>query len=41
MLSAIAKQVQKRYPEVTEEILQKNLVVLRMGENEMTMTKFF
>ncbi|MEG4958664.1 MULTISPECIES: polysaccharide biosynthesis tyrosine autokinase [unclassified Microcoleus] len=39
MLSAIVKQVQKRYPQFTEAILQKNLVVLRMGENEMTLTK--
>ncbi|MEG4346470.1 polysaccharide biosynthesis tyrosine autokinase [Microcoleus sp. A003_D6] len=39
MLSAIAKQVQKRYPEVTEEILKKGLVVLRVGENELTITK--
>lgn len=36
MLSAIAKQVQKKYPEVTEEILKKGLVILRQGENELT-----
>ena len=39
MLSAIAKQVQKKYPEVTEEILKKGLVILRFGENELTITK--
>ncbi|AFZ05747.1 capsular exopolysaccharide family [Oscillatoria nigro-viridis PCC 7112] len=39
MLSAIVKQVQKRYPEVTEEVLKKFLVVVRIGENEMTLTK--
>jgi capsular exopolysaccharide synthesis family protein len=39
MLSAIVKQVQKRYPEVTEEILKKFLVVVRMGEDQMTLTK--
>ena len=39
MLSAIAKQVQKKYPEVTEAILKKGLVVLRIGENELTITK--
>ncbi|MEG4574498.1 polysaccharide biosynthesis tyrosine autokinase [Microcoleus sp. N3A4] len=39
MLSAIVKQVQKRYPKFTEELLQKNLVVLRLGENELTLTK--
>jgi len=39
MLSAIAKKVQKKYPEVTEEILRKGLVILRVGENELTITK--
>lgn len=39
MLSAIVQQVQKRYPKFTEKILQKELVVLRMGEDLMTMTK--
>ncbi len=39
MLSAIAKQVQKKYPEVTEEILKKGLLVLRLGDNEITQTK--
>ncbi len=39
MLSAIAKQVQKKYPEVTEEIIRKGLVILRFGENELTITK--
>ncbi|HEY9295498.1 MAG TPA: capsular biosynthesis protein, partial [Phormidium sp.] len=39
MLSAIAKQVQKRYPKVTEKVLEKELVVLRLGEDQMTMTK--
>jgi len=39
MLSAIAKQVQKKYPEVTEEILRKGLLILRVGENELTLTK--
>ncbi|MBE9183238.1 polysaccharide biosynthesis tyrosine autokinase [Microcoleus sp. LEGE 07076] len=39
MLSAITKQVQKKYPEMTEELLKKGLVVLRLGENEMTLTK--
>ncbi|MEG3848785.1 polysaccharide biosynthesis tyrosine autokinase [Microcoleus sp. herbarium19] len=39
MLSAIAKQVQKKYPEVTEEILKKGLVILRVGDNELTITK--
>ncbi|MEG4073294.1 polysaccharide biosynthesis tyrosine autokinase [Microcoleus sp. Pol14C2] len=39
MLSAIAKQVQKRYPKVTEKILEKELIVLRMGEDQMTLTK--
>ncbi|MBD0340510.1 MAG: polysaccharide biosynthesis tyrosine autokinase, partial [Microcoleus sp. Co-bin12] len=39
MLSAIAKQVQKRYPQVTKETLKKGLVVLRVGENDLTITK--
>ncbi|MEG3840090.1 polysaccharide biosynthesis tyrosine autokinase [Microcoleus sp. herbarium14] len=39
MLSAIAKQVQKKYPEVTEAILKKGLVILRVGDNELTITK--
>ena len=39
MLSAIAKQVQKQNPEFTQEILEKELVVLRLGENELTQTK--
>ncbi|MEG4318097.1 MULTISPECIES: polysaccharide biosynthesis tyrosine autokinase [unclassified Microcoleus] len=39
MLSAIAKQVQQKYPEMTEELLKKGLVVLRLGENELTQTK--
>lgn len=39
MLSAIAKQVQKRYPKVTEEIIKQGLVVLRVGENDLTITK--
>src|SRR6476469_3182785 len=39
VLSAISKPNQKRYTKVTEEILEKGLVVLRMGENESTLTK--
>ncbi|MEG4029298.1 MULTISPECIES: polysaccharide biosynthesis tyrosine autokinase [unclassified Microcoleus] len=39
MLSAIVKQVQKRYPKVTEKILEKELIVLRIGEDERTLTK--
>ncbi|MEG3862144.1 GumC family protein [Microcoleus sp. herbarium12] len=39
MLSAISKQVQKKYPEITEEILKKGLLVLRLGDNEITQTK--
>lgn len=39
MLSAIAKQVQKRYPQVTQDFIKKGLVVLRVGENELTITK--
>jgi polysaccharide biosynthesis transport protein len=39
MLSAITKQVQQKYPEMTEELLKKGLVVLRLGENELTQTK--
>jgi polysaccharide biosynthesis transport protein len=39
MLSAIAKQVQQKYPEMTEELLKKGLLVLRIGENELTQTK--
>ena len=39
MLSAIAKQVQKRYPQVTPGFIKKGLVVVRVGENELTITK--
>jgi succinoglycan biosynthesis transport protein ExoP len=39
MLSAIAKQVQKRYPQVTQDFIKKGLVVLRVGENDLTITK--
>ncbi|WP_228042040.1 MULTISPECIES: GumC family protein [unclassified Tychonema] len=39
MLSAIVKQVQKKYPKMTEELLKKGLVVLRVGDNELTQTK--
>jgi len=39
MLSAIAKQVQKRYPQVNKEIIKQGLVVLRVGENDLTITK--
>ncbi|MEG5031482.1 polysaccharide biosynthesis tyrosine autokinase [Microcoleus sp. AT3-D2] len=39
MLGAIVKQVQKRYPQFTEKLLQKELVVVRMGEDQMTLTK--
>ncbi|WP_293128017.1 tyrosine-protein kinase domain-containing protein [Microcoleus sp. bin38.metabat.b11b12b14.051] len=39
MLSAISKQVKNKYPEVTEEVLQKGLLVLRLGDNEITQTK--
>ena len=39
MLSAITKQVNIKYPKMTEEILKKGLVVLRQGENELTLTK--
>jgi succinoglycan biosynthesis transport protein ExoP len=39
MLSAITKQIQKKYPKMTEELLQKGLVVLRLGDNELTQTK--
>lgn len=39
MLLAITKQVQKRDPKFTEEILKKGLVVLRLGANELTRTK--
>ncbi|MDQ2100582.1 MAG: polysaccharide biosynthesis tyrosine autokinase [Tychonema bourrellyi B0820] len=39
MLLAITKQVQKRDPKFTEEILKKGLVVFRLGENELTKTK--
>ncbi len=39
MLSAITKQVQQKYPEMTEELLKKGLLVLRLGENELTQTK--
>ena len=39
MLSAITKQVQKKYPEMTEELLKKGLLVLRLGDNEITQTK--
>ncbi|MBD0394603.1 MAG: capsular biosynthesis protein, partial [Microcoleus sp. C1-bin4] len=39
MLSAIAKQVQKRYPQVTEGFIKKGLLVLRVGENDLTITK--
>ncbi|WP_228057525.1 tyrosine-protein kinase domain-containing protein [Tychonema sp. LEGE 07203] len=39
MLSAITKQVQKKYPKMTEELLKKGLVVLRLGDNELTQTK--
>ena len=39
MLSAIAKQVQKRYPQVTQGFIKQGLVVLRVGENDFTITK--
>ena len=39
MLSAIAKQVQKRYPQVTEGFIKQGLLVLRVGENDFTTTK--
>ena len=39
MLSAIAKQVQKRYPQVTEDFIKRGLLVLRVGENDFTTTK--
>ena len=39
MLSAIAKQVQKRYPKVTEGFIKQGLLVLRVGENDLTITK--
>ncbi len=39
MLSAIAKQVQKRYPQVTQDFIKRGLVVLRVGENDLTITK--
>jgi succinoglycan biosynthesis transport protein ExoP len=39
MLSAIAKQVQKRDPKVTKEFIKQGLVVLRVGENDFTITK--
>jgi succinoglycan biosynthesis transport protein ExoP len=39
MLSAIAKQVQKRYPQVTPDFIKRGLVVLRVGENDLTITK--
>lgn len=39
MLLAITKQVQKRDPKFTEEILKKGLLVLRLGETEQSRTK--
>jgi len=39
MLSTITKQVQKKYPKMTEELLKKGLVVSRLGENALTQTK--
>jgi succinoglycan biosynthesis transport protein ExoP len=39
MLSAIAKQVQKRYPKVTKDFIKQGLLVLRVGVNDMTITK--
>ena len=39
MLSAIAKQVQKRYPKVTQDFIKQGLLVLRVGENDLTITK--
>ena len=39
MLSAIAKQVQKRYPKVTQGFIKQGLVVVRVGENDLTITK--
>ena len=39
MLSAIAKQVQKRYPQVTEGFIKQGLLVLRVGVNDLTITK--
>lgn len=39
MLSAITKQIKKRDRKFTEEILKKDLVVLRLGENELSKTK--
>lgn len=39
MLSSIVKQVQKRYPDFSEEILKKGFIVLRLGETIMDQTK--
>lgn len=39
MLSAITKQIKKREPKFTEEILKKGLAVLRLGETEQSKTK--
>ncbi|MEG3957435.1 polysaccharide biosynthesis tyrosine autokinase [Microcoleus sp. herbarium2] len=39
MLSAIAIQVQKRYPKVTKEFIKQGLLVLRVGENDLAVTK--
>ena len=39
MLSAITKQVQKRYPKVTQDFIKQGLLVLRLGENDLTITK--
>ncbi len=39
MLSAITKQIKKRDRKFTEEILKKDLVVLRLGETEQSKTK--
>jgi capsular exopolysaccharide synthesis family protein len=39
MLSAIATQVQKRYPKVTQDFIKQGLLVLRVGVNDLTITK--
>ncbi|MGL5064935.1 MAG: GumC family protein [Microcoleus sp.] len=40
ILSAIAKQIKKQgYPEFSEEILKKELIILRLGSNPMEPTK--
>jgi polysaccharide biosynthesis transport protein len=39
MLSAIAKQVEKKYPEFNADLLKKGLLVLRLGNDAMDRTK--